>query len=537
MADLQQSGTSTPNFASLSLNLIDGTKIPCLGMGTSKVYWTEIQANYYIGKALDNGYRHFNLDGNKPHIAEALKKQLKRYDIMRDEVTISSVVKMIPRKCSYRSYSSALDQIEADLDRLGMYYIDLMLVDISSKTNNDKLDTWWVAETIKDFGYTRSLGSYNFSVDDIHRLRYRNIKCLPTVNQIQFNPISGHRIMDVMDYCNALGIKTQATNLFASDLSGSLLNHFEIKHIAICRKVAPSQIVNPRTMSEQLKNVSAMNKLYIGNLPMEADEAAVRQLFAEHNLTVADISVKRGGYAFVDFPDQSAADRAIDKLHGYSYCGLPLIVEPSVANKKIMNAPNLQSASATQLKETSTDSSTAGGGGPGGWRVLWPRAARCQATRGASGGPHSHARRRPPHPLTSLGDRARFADCRQTAVSTSDRTASLRYHHSAAPVAGARFSRSLTRVPTNRTPRKWMVTRPRAPRATHPPPTRTGERFQPGVHIPREHSHETENYVIGDAIAALTLSGHGEVEVHNHHPALSCTRAPLVTPPVTEVIR
>lgn len=69
-------------------------------------------------------------------------------------------------------------------------------------------------------------------------------------------------------------------------------------------------------MSEPMKSVSAMNKLYVGNLPIEADEAAVRQLFAEQNLTVADISVKRGGYAFVDFPDQSAADRAIDKLHG-----------------------------------------------------------------------------------------------------------------------------------------------------------------------------------------------------------------------------
>lgn len=72
-------------------------------------------------------------------------------------------------------------------------------------------------------------------------------------------------------------------------------------------------------MNDQLKTVSAMNKLYIGNLPTEADEAAVRQLFAEHNLTVADISVKRGGYAFVDFPDQSAADRAIDKLHGNNF--------------------------------------------------------------------------------------------------------------------------------------------------------------------------------------------------------------------------
>ncbi|XP_045784465.1 insulin-like growth factor 2 mRNA-binding protein 3 isoform X2 [Maniola jurtina] len=124
-------------------------------------------------------------------------------------------------------------------------------------------------------------------------------------------------------------------------------------------------------MNEQLKTVSAMNKLYIGNLPTEADEEAVRQLFAEQNLTVAEISVKRGGYAFVDFPDQSTADRAIDKLHGYSYCGLSLIVEPSVANKKIVNMPNLQSASSVQLKETSAESSVTGaGGGGGGWRAI-----------------------------------------------------------------------------------------------------------------------------------------------------------------------
>ncbi|KPI96041.1 Insulin-like growth factor 2 mRNA-binding protein 2 [Papilio xuthus] len=93
-----------------------------------------------------------------------------------------------------------------------------------------------------------------------------------------------------------------------------------------------------------------MNKLYIGNLPIEADEAAVRQLFAEHNLTVADISVKRGGYAFVDFPDQSAADRAIDKLHGFE-CVIVYRLAISV------NPPTLQSTSSTQIKETSNDSS------------------------------------------------------------------------------------------------------------------------------------------------------------------------------------
>lgn len=69
-------------------------------------------------------------------------------------------------------------------------------------------------------------------------------------------------------------------------------------------------------MGDQIKAVSAVNKLYIGNLPNDADETNVKQLFTEHNLAVSEISVRRGGFAFVDFPDQSTADRAIDKLHG-----------------------------------------------------------------------------------------------------------------------------------------------------------------------------------------------------------------------------
>lgn len=62
-----------------------------------------------------------------------------------------------------------------------------------------------------------------------------------------------------------------------------------------------------------------MSKLYIGNLPTETTENALRQLFVEQNLSATNILVKRGGYAFVDCPDQSSADKAIDKLNGKVY--------------------------------------------------------------------------------------------------------------------------------------------------------------------------------------------------------------------------
>lgn len=59
-----------------------------------------------------------------------------------------------------------------------------------------------------------------------------------------------------------------------------------------------------------------MSKLYIGNLPTETNENSLRQLFLEQNLSCTNILVKRGGYAFIDCPDQSSADKAIDKLNG-----------------------------------------------------------------------------------------------------------------------------------------------------------------------------------------------------------------------------
>ncbi|XP_023315656.1 insulin-like growth factor 2 mRNA-binding protein 3-B [Trichogramma pretiosum] len=75
-----------------------------------------------------------------------------------------------------------------------------------------------------------------------------------------------------------------------------------------------------------------MSKLYVGNLPAECNEPALRQLFQDHGLACTTILVKRGGYAFVDCCDQSTADRAIDKLNGYSFLGSALVVEPSVAS-------------------------------------------------------------------------------------------------------------------------------------------------------------------------------------------------------------
>ncbi|GLG98632.1 Serine-arginine protein 55 [Gryllus bimaculatus] len=107
-----------------------------------------------------------------------------------------------------------------------------------------------------------------------------------------------------------------------------------------------------------------MSKLYVGNLPADVNEAALRQLFQEHSLTCTTILIKRGGYAFVDCPDQSTADRAIDKLNGYNFNGSVLVVEPSVAGggKKSFASNALGSRLAKDVKAVQVEGVTVGCG-------------------------------------------------------------------------------------------------------------------------------------------------------------------------------
>uniref|UniRef100_A0A8C2YGK5 Insulin like growth factor 2 mRNA binding protein 2 n=1 Tax=Coturnix japonica TaxID=93934 RepID=A0A8C2YGK5_COTJA len=63
-----------------------------------------------------------------------------------------------------------------------------------------------------------------------------------------------------------------------------------------------------------------MNKLYIGNLSPAATADDLRQLFGDRKLPLAGQVLLKSGYAFVDYPDQNWAIRAIETLSGLSLC-------------------------------------------------------------------------------------------------------------------------------------------------------------------------------------------------------------------------
>ena len=84
-----------------------------------------------------------------------------------------------------------------------------------------------------------------------------------------------------------------------------------------------------------------MKKLYVGNLPFSATEAAVNEMFSKHGNvhSVALINDRETGrprgFAFVEMPNGSEAKEAIEKLNETEIAGRAVIVneaaDPDVA--------------------------------------------------------------------------------------------------------------------------------------------------------------------------------------------------------------
>ncbi|MEZ6016471.1 MAG: RNA-binding protein [Planctomycetota bacterium] len=89
-----------------------------------------------------------------------------------------------------------------------------------------------------------------------------------------------------------------------------------------------------------------MSRIYLGNLPMSADEAALREFLVECGRTPAKVDLKKKaatgrsrGFAFVDFDSEEAAAAAITELNGKTFVGREL----RAADAKAIVAPPRES--------------------------------------------------------------------------------------------------------------------------------------------------------------------------------------------------
>ena len=183
------------NFDTKTVTLNSGYEMPIIGLGT----WTqndEETANsvYY---ALEDGYRLIDTAqyyGNEYGVGEGLRRAIDDGIVTREEVFITT--KIMPS-----SYNNAYNSIDGSLERLGVDYIDLLL--IHQPGSNDEEVYKAMEQGVYD-GKVKSIGISNYytkeEIDEV--LSYATI--VPAVIQNE-NHIY-YQNTDLKEYVSKYGI-------------------------------------------------------------------------------------------------------------------------------------------------------------------------------------------------------------------------------------------------------------------------------------------------------------------------------------------
>ncbi|MBC6310451.1 aldo/keto reductase [Listeria sp. FSL L7-1582] len=160
-----------------TVTLNNGVEIPILGFGTFQITDPE-QAETAVQEAIKAGYRHIDTAQSYMN-EEAVGRGIAKSGVPREELFITTKVWV-----ENVSYEGVLASFERSLKRLGLDYIDLLLI---HQPFADVYGAWRAMEELQKQGKIRAIGVSNFAVDKAVDLAEFNT-VTPQVNQIEINP-------------------------------------------------------------------------------------------------------------------------------------------------------------------------------------------------------------------------------------------------------------------------------------------------------------------------------------------------------------
>ncbi len=185
------------NIPQLTLN--DGHTIPQLGIGVWQIDDDTTPA--VVSTAVDLGVRLIDgafIYGNEASMGEGIRQA----PTSRENLFVTTKVWN-----SSQGYAAATRSIQDSLERIGLNYLDLVLIHWPCPSRDQYVDTWRALIDARDAGKVRSIGVSNFNPDQIDRLISKT-GIAPAVNQIEINP--RFQNAEVRAVNEALGVVTQA---------------------------------------------------------------------------------------------------------------------------------------------------------------------------------------------------------------------------------------------------------------------------------------------------------------------------------------
>lgn len=228
--------------------LSNGVEIPKLGLGTWFI--GDDDAAQAVRSAVEIGYR--NIDtaqayGNERGVGEGVRTS----GVAREELFVSTKL-----AAEIKDYDGAVASIEESLNKLGLDYIDLMLIHAPQPWDDFRggdyaegnREAWRALEEAHQAGKLRSIGVSNFLEEDLEGIQ-EGATVTPHVNQLLVH--AGNTPTELLAYCASKGILVEAYSPIAH---GEILNNQDVQTMAEKYGVSVPQLCIAYTL--QLGTVS-----------------------------------------------------------------------------------------------------------------------------------------------------------------------------------------------------------------------------------------------------------------------------------------
>ncbi|MBQ2297284.1 MAG: aldo/keto reductase [Ruminiclostridium sp.] len=197
--------------------LSNGVAIPWVGFGTWQTPDGQVAADS-VKAALAAGYRHIDTASiykNETGVGQGIRES----GVPREEIFVTT--KIWNNK---RGYEKTRESVEKSLERLGLDYLDMVLIHWPAAPhrveNWEELNqsTWQALTDLYKEGKIRAIGVSNFKPHHLKALLEAEVK--PMVNQIELHP--GMTQQETVDLCKEHGILLEAWSPLGC---GRLLDH------------------------------------------------------------------------------------------------------------------------------------------------------------------------------------------------------------------------------------------------------------------------------------------------------------------------
>ena len=181
-----------------TLALANGVKMPQLGLGTWPM--NDAEAAVTVAAALDMGYRLIDTAENYAN-ERGVGEGIRQSGVSRADIFVTT---KFNRK--WHSVDGARAACEASLERLGLDYLDLLLVHWPNPDQGRYVEAYQGLVRLLEAGLVRAIGTSNFKPAHLQKLF--DLGLVPHLNQIQLDPY--HLRDDLVAIHRAKGIVTGA---------------------------------------------------------------------------------------------------------------------------------------------------------------------------------------------------------------------------------------------------------------------------------------------------------------------------------------